>query len=255
MSQMIPIRALKDNYIWLIQDDIHHQAFVVDPGDAAPVIHYLHEHRLTLAGIFITHHHSDHSAGIADLLNQYGTVPVYGFIHSQVPHVSHFVKEGDAVTCGEIVLQVAEIPGHTLDHITFYNNEIIFCGDTLFSAGCGRVFEGTYEQMYDSLNKLFHLSDFAKIYCGHEYTLQNLQFAKAVEPDNHFIQTKMEAVKQLLADGKPTLPSLLREEKSINPFLRCKEKTVIQAVENHTQKTFTKPEEIFKGLREWKNHF
>lgn len=253
MKDIIPIRAFKDNYIWLMQQG--RNAWVVDPGDATPVIDYLRENSLELAGILITHHHSDHSGGIADLLNEAGSVPVYGFRNSKVRQLSHFVKEGDEVFCGELTLKVAEIPGHTLDHIAFYNNEIIFCGDTLFSAGCGRVFEGTYEQMYQSLMKLLRMPESAKIYCGHEYTLQNLSFAKEVEPDNVFIQNKIENVRQLLADEQPTLPSLLREEKNINPFLRCQENTVIQAVQKKTQTSLTKPEEIFKGLREWKNHF
>jgi len=253
MSHIIPVRAFKDNYIWLIPDESLHTAWVVDPGDASPVMHYLHEHHLTLTGILITHHHQDHSGGVADLLNEWGNVPVYGFVKSQVPQISHFVKEGDVVNCGELTFNVAEIPGHTLDHIAFYNEKIIFCGDTLFSAGCGRVFEGTYEQMYHSLLKLLQMSDSAKVYCGHEYTLQNLRFAEQVEPSNYFIQEKIKIVNQCLADGKPTLPSVLHDEKNINPFLRCNEKAVIQTAQRHAKNTLTKPEEVFKILREWKN--
>ena len=255
MNHIIPIRALKDNYIWLIWDTSLQTAWVVDPGDARPVIEYLREHNINLAGILITHHHADHSAGIPELLNQYGNVPVYGFIKSKVPHLSHFVKEGDVVSCGTVTLKVAEIPGHTLDHIVFYNNEIIFCGDTLFSAGCGRVFEGTNEQMYQSLGKLLKMSDHAKIYCAHEYTLQNLRFAEQVEPKNPFIQNKIEIVSQLLAAGKPSLPSILQDEKNINPFLRCNENTVIQAAETYTKNKFMNAAEVFKSLREWKNQF
>lgn len=254
-NQIIPVRAFKDNYIWIMQDDLQHKAWVVDPGGAAPVMHYLRQHHLELAGILITHHHSDHSAGISDLLSECGSVPVYGCINSQVSSLSHYVKEGDEVICGPFHLKVADIPGHTLDHIVFYNDDMIFCGDTLFSAGCGRVFEGTYEQMYRSLMTLYRMSDSAKIYCGHEYTLQNLQFAEHVEPDNLFIQKKIQAVNQLLGEGKPTLPSMLRDEKNINPFLRCEEKTVIQAVQKQTNTIITKPEQVFKSLREWKNHF
>lgn len=253
MKEIIPIRALKDNYIWLIRDNT--LAWVVDPGDAGPVTNYLREHELDLAGILVTHHHADHSGGIAGLLNEWGSVPVYGSIHSKVPHVSHFVKEGDKVTCGNLVLKVAEIPGHTLDHTAFFNDEMIFSGDTLFSAGCGRVFEGTHEQMHQSLTKIFNMSDSAKIYCGHEYTQQNLRFAEHVEPENLDIQKKIEMVNQLTSEGKPTLPSLLCEEKKINPFLRCEEKTVIQAAQNYANNSLSQPDQVFKSLREWKNNF
>lgn len=252
MYTIIPISALKDNYIWAILDENQQTAWIVDPGDAAPVIHYLCEHRFTLAGILLTHHHADHSRGIPDLLAEW-SVPVYGSTQSRVPDVSHRVKEGDEIHCGQLTLNVMEIPGHTLDHIAFYNQDVLFCGDTLFSAGCGRVFEGTYAEMHHSLTKLSNLPDSLKIYCGHEYTLQNLRFGELVEPKNHFIQEKMVLVNQLLANGKPTLPSLLRDEKKLNPFLRCQKKTVIQAASHYANKNLANSEEIFKTLREWKN--
>ncbi len=255
MTNIVPVKAFIDNYIWIIRNNTEHSVWVVDPGDAKPVTAYLHENKLVLKGILITHHHSDHSGGIADLLDEWGGVPVYGFIESRVPYISHFVKEGDEVNCGSLTLKVIEIPGHTLDHIAYYNNEIIFCGDTLFSAGCGRVFEGTYEQMYHSLSKLLQMNDAQHIYCGHEYTLQNLRFAEQVEPENLFIQNKIKKVNQLLTENKPTLPSLLRDEKNMNPFFRCQESSVIQAAEQYAKISLSQPEEVFRALREWKNHF
>jgi len=255
MITIVPVRAFKDNYIWIIRDDMQHTAWVVDPGDASPVNQYLQEHKLELKGILITHHHSDHSGGVADLLDKWGAVPVYASTKSKVPFVSHFVKEGDEVNCGLLKLKVVEIPGHTLDHIAFYNNEIIFCGDTLFSAGCGRVFEGTFEQMYFSLSKILKMNPSLKIYCGHEYTLQNLKFAEHVEPANQFIQDKINWASQLMTEGKPTLPSLLQDEMKMNPFLRCNESSVIQAAEKFAKNDLTTSEDVFKALREWKNQF
>lgn len=253
MNKIVPVSAFKDNYIWLIEDTASRKAWIIDPGDALPVIQYLRNYHLNPAGILITHHHADHSGGISGLLSEWKNLPVYASHHSQVPHISHFVKTGDEIHCGSIILKVCEIPGHTLDHIAFYNDEMIFCGDTLFSAGCGRVFEGTYEQMYQSLTRLSSMKDSAKIYCGHEYTLQNLRFAEHVEPNNSFIHQKIKIVRQLLDDGKPTLPSLLMDEKNINPFLRCRESAVIEAAQKHAKKPLTKAEDVFKCLREWKN--
>ena len=249
------VRALKDNYIWIIEDTNSHTAWVVDPGDAAPVISYLREHHLQLAGILITHHHADHSGGVQGLLDEWNDIPVYASSKSKVAQVTNFVNETDILNCGKCNLSVAEIPGHTLDHIAFYNDEMIFCGDTLFSAGCGRVFEGTHEQMYQSLGKLARLNDSAKIYCGHEYTLANLRFAEHVEPQNNFIQEKIKSANQLIEQGKPTLPSLLKDEKNINPFLRCEISTVIEAAQKNMDLHSTDPADIFKSLREWKNNF
>ena len=219
MKTVIPLRAFKDNYIWLIVID--ENAWVVDPGDAVPVIKYLNEQHLQLKGILITHHHADHAGGIKDLLKEWSSIPVYGFSQKTVPLVSHTVKQNDTVDLGAIKFNVLEIPGHTLDHVAYYNDEMVFTGDTLFSAGCGRVFEGTHAQMYQSLMKLAQLPMHLKVYCGHEYTLQNLKFASLVEPENSFIQEKIMTVKSLLAAAKPSLPSTLSDEKNINPFLRC----------------------------------
>src|SRR3990167_2459950 len=255
MGSVIALRAFKDNYIWLFVDLIAQAAWIVDPGDALPVIHYLTHNHLELAGILVTHHHRDHSGGVTELIKHGKNIPVYGFVNSSVPEVTHFVKEQDEVTCGSFKFSVLEIPGHTLDHIAFYNDEILFCGDTLFSAGCGRVFEGTYAQMYHSIIKLAQLPDQIKLYCAHEYTLQNLCFAEYVEPENRDIQDKISVVKKLLADNQPTLPTMLADEKKFNPFLRCHLNEVKRAVEKYTGKHPANPEQVFRYLREWKDAF
>lgn len=253
--KIFPILAFKDNYIWVFYHENGGEAWLVDPGEAAPAMHALKEHNLTLAGIFITHHHYDHSGGISTLVEHFPHVKVYGGMKSPLIFVSHHVKEGDEILCGDITFKAMEIPGHTLDHTAFYNDEMVFCGDTLFSFGCGKIFEGTPEQMYHSLSKLANLNDNTKIYCGHEYTLGNLKFAEHVEPLNVAITNKIKEITALREKNIPSLPSLLKEEKLLNPFLRCKEKEITQAVRNYAQTKLQGPVDIFAKLREWKNHF
>jgi hydroxyacylglutathione hydrolase len=250
---IVPVPAFKDNYIWLLNEG--NNAWVVDPGDAKPVMQVLAENNWNLTGILLTHHHLDHSGGIRSLLNYANNIPVFASHNSEHDYVTDPVKEGDTVPFGSHTLSVLEIPGHTLDHVAFFNNELLFCGDTLFSAGCGRVFEGTYEQMYQSLCRLNHLNNDTNIYCGHEYTLANLTFAQHVEPENAYIAEKIAAVKLLLEEGQCTLPSTLNNEKRMNPFLRCDDKNIIRAVEQYANKTLSTPVEVFQHLREWKNNF
>ncbi|SRR3989339_224942 len=244
MLKIIPIPAFKDNYIWILLSG--DKAIVVDPGDAAPVITYLKKHSLTLAAILVTHHHHDHSGGVAELI-AYQNAPVYSAQNvdeNTFININHFPE-----------FRVLKIPGHTLDHVAYYSADAVFCGDTLFSAGCGRVFEGTMEQMYSSLLKLKSLPNSTKMYCGHEYTLANLKFAKAVEPENSAIKNKMATVEKLRAENTASLPSLLSEELQINPFLRCDILELITAAEKHAGKKLTDPVEVFAVLREWKNNF
>lgn len=254
MTTIHPIRAFKDNYIWMLSNT-GEDAFIVDPGEAEPVINTLKIQQKKLAGILITHHHADHTGGIADLIEWAGKVPIYGSHLSKNQFITHPVKENDKINCGTIAFQIFEIPGHTLDHIAFYNDTILFSGDTLFSAGCGRVFEGTHQQMLNSLNKILTLPDTINIYCGHEYTLANLLFATTVEPANNFIKDKIEKVKALRDREMCTLPSTLLDEKQMNPFLRCDNLDVIESVENHCEKNLKTPVEVFTELREWKNQF
>jgi len=235
-------------------DEIQKTAWIVDPGEATPVIKALTQYNLTLAGILITHHHADHCAGIAALLQHAGDIPVFGSYQSPNQYISHRLKEPDEIIYATFQLKAIEIPGHTLDHTAYYGNSSLFCGDTLFSAGCGKVFEGTPEMMYNSLAKLQQLPDDTKIYCGHEYTRANLQFAKQVEPNNPDIANKINKITQLQT-GECTLPSTLNEEKKINPFLRCHVPEVINAVEQHAGTKLNNPIEVFARLREWKNNF
>ncbi len=249
-----PIPALKDNYIWLLAHRDTAQALVVDPGDAAPVLAYLQAQELTLTAILITHHHADHTGGIAALKAHYD-VPVYASIDSQHPLVTHKLAHGDALHLPllDLTFQTIAIPGHTLDHMAFYSQPIVFTGDTLFSAGCGRLFEGKPAQMFDSLQRLCELPDDTKLYCGHEYTLSNLAFAKQVEPNNQAVVDHQHYVDALRAEGRASLPSTLALEKQINPFLRAKVPTVIQAASQYAGKPLSEAWQVFAALREWKN--
>jgi hydroxyacylglutathione hydrolase len=219
--KLIPIPAFSDNYIWLLTED--GKAWVVDPGEAAPVLRELRDKNLKLSGILLTHHHPDHTGGAAELLQSYD-VPVYGPCHSPAGElISHALQNSESIQLGSMDFNVITVPGHTLDHIAFYNadEKTLFCGDTLFSAGCGRVFEGTYKQMYHSLLKLAALPDDTRICCAHEYTLSNLRFAVAIEPTNQDIADYLQHCEMLRAKKQPTLPSTIALEKRINPFLRC----------------------------------
>ncbi len=254
MEPLLAISAFNDNYIWTYIDKIKKQALVVDPGDAGPVIAALEDSEIDLTTILLTHHHKDHSGGIKELKKRWNAVTVIGSANSPCHDLTQRVSEGDKISFGPSTLHVLEIPGHTLDHIAFYNNAVLFCGDTLFSAGCGKVFEGTYDQMYQSLIKLALLPDDIKIYCGHEYTLANLQFAKKVEPQNSAIEERISFANQMRKNNLPTLPSTLYLEKQMNPFLRCSIATVIDSAEKQAGKKLKSPVEVFACLREWKNN-
>lgn len=218
-----PIPAFSDNYIWMLSNPVSRQAWVVDPGEAAPVLEALSERGLTLAGILVTHHHWDHVAGIAELLKTH-PVPVYGPAGSPAADsISVPLEDGGSVCLEDSKWMVFTVPGHTLDHIAYYNADagILFCGDTLFSGGCGRLFEGTAEQMFVSLQRLAALPDTTRVCCAHEYTLSNLRFALAVEPDNAVLARYQQQCLQLRDSGCPTLPSSIGLEKEVNPFLRA----------------------------------
>ncbi|MES2998119.1 MAG: hydroxyacylglutathione hydrolase [Pseudomonadota bacterium] len=253
--QVTPILAFKDNYIWCLINKETNHCIVVDPGEAKPVLALIKRLNLSLDAIFITHHHWDHTNGIKGIIETY-TVPVYGPAKEKIMGVTHPVDEEDTV---ELVnwpaFNVLAIPGHTLGHIAYDGGGLLFCGDTLFSAGCGRLFEGTAEQMLSSLNKLLHLPDETKIYSGHEYTLSNLHFAQAIEPNNPHIKEYLEQVRQLRQKNLPSLPAVLASERLINPFLRCDNPEVVSRVEKHRGRKFGSPVEIFAYLRQWKNNY
>ena len=253
--KVIPLTAFTDNYIWLIMDEVSQQAIIVDPGDAEPVLKTLAKLNIQLLAIFVTHHHWDHSRGIQELLQHY-SVPVYGPANETIAGVNRLLKENDAINLStSLHFQVLEIPGHTSGHIAYYGHKALFCGDTLFGAGCGRLFEGTAEQMFTSLTKLSHLPDDTLIYCGHEYTLANLQFAQHIEPNNNAIKARIDHVAALCRQNLPTLPSTIQAEKLTNPFLRCFEPDVIQAAKNYSSQPIKNPVDVFSILRDWKNNF
>lgn len=252
--QIYPLSALRDNYIWVLSDG--ENAYAIDPGESVPVISFLETHHLNLAGILITHHHDDHTAGIDDLLARYD-VPVVGSVRSPLQMLTHRVCEGDCFDAKGALpkLEVLEIPGHTLDHLAFYTPGVLFCGDTLFGAGCGRIFEGTGPMLYASLKKLAALPLDTQIYSAHEYTLLNLQFALHVEPDHLAVKKRLMSTKLMYEHGQPSLPSSLSLEKHTNPFLRCSQPLLKQAVENFAGKKLSTAEEVFIVLRKWKDDF
>lgn len=251
---IIPLPAFRDNYIWLLHDDRH--AVAVDPGDAAVVEAYLAQHGLTLCAVLITHHHHDHTGGLAELTTA-RQIPVFGPAREAIDGVTVRLSDGDVARIPELdlALQVLEVPGHTAGHIAYYGADALFCGDTLFSAGCGRLFEGTAEQMSGSLARLAALPDATRVYCTHEYTLSNLAFARATEPENPAREAYQARCETLRAEGRPTLPSTLGLERTINPFLRAGEAQVIDAVTRHVGQRPVDALACFAALREWKNVF
>ncbi len=254
MPTIIPIPAFADNYIWLLREG--DAAAVVDPGDAAPVIAYLEREGITLTAIVATHHHGDHVGGIRGLLAR-GQVPVYGPAHEAIPGRTHALVEGDAIVVPGIGLSLSalDIPGHTAGHIALFGRDTVFCGDTLFAAGCGRLFEGTPAQMVASLAKLSALPGPTRVYCGHEYTVSNLRFALAVEPDSAALRDRQSRAQTQRASGAPTLPTTMAEECATNPFLRAHDPAIRAAVEGHAGRALDGPVAVFAELRAWKNSF
>ncbi|MDO5290297.1 MAG: hydroxyacylglutathione hydrolase [Pseudomonadota bacterium] len=249
--------AFDDNYIWLLRDN--HHALVVDPGDAQPVLDALRQHRLTLTDILVTHHHNDHTGGVAALRQATGA-RVHGPARERIPQLNHPLQGGDVVQALGLRFDVLDVPGHTAGHIAFYapcmdTAPLLFCGDTLFSGGCGRLFEGTPAQMLASLDRLAALPGHTRVCCAHEYTLGNLRFALAVEPASRPLLDYLHHCEQLRAQDLPTLPSTLDIERAINPFLRSRENAVAQAVRTHAGLETTDEVAVFAALREWKNHF
>lgn len=254
MFDISPIHAFEDNYIWALHNDRY--AAVVDPGEAAPVLAWLKDRQLALAAILCTHHHGDHVGGVAELCGVYN-VPVYAPRVEDIPGTTRALAEGDEVSLPELeaTLKVLDIRGHTRGHLGYTAPGIVFCGDTLFACGCGRVFEGTMEEMLGSLQRLAALPDDTRVYCAHEYTEANIRFALACEPDNARLQARASETRALRAADKPTVPFTIGLEKATNPFLRCTEPAVIRAAQQASGVQDSGELAIFTALRNWKNRF
>jgi hydroxyacylglutathione hydrolase len=257
MLDVLPIPAFDDNYIWLIINRDNHQAAVVDPGDPTPVMEYCDQNNITLCDILITHHHNDHVGGVTKLAEHYN-IPVYGPASESIPCMEHALKENDEIalkSLGNLKLSVIDIPGHTSGHIAYVGNGWVFCGDTLFAGGCGRIFEGTPPQMYESLNKLKALDPETLVFCAHEYTLANLNFAKSVEPNNPDLIARISEDEQTRAADKPTLPTNIGKERKTNPFLRADSQEIIDSALGYRKQSALEPVEVFATIREMKDNF
>jgi hydroxyacylglutathione hydrolase len=263
------IPAFSDNYIWAITStnaikenelSIMPVAFV-DPGDAAPCIAFLEKNNLQLCTILITHHHPDHTGGVADLKryckNKGWPLTVYAPENNTINNVDVRVQDNQIFELTELSVsfKVINLAGHTLDHIGYYINDMVFCGDTLFSGGCGRIFEGSPQQMLTALNRLADLPERTHVYCAHEYTLANLTFALAVEPKNPELVHYYNQVVKRRAQNLPTIPTSILLEKKINPFLRCNQQEIVDSAVKYSNKESVNTLETFTVIRQWKNKF
>jgi hydroxyacylglutathione hydrolase len=254
--KIIQIPLLRDNYGYLIVCEKTNTAAIIDPSEAEPVLRRVEQEDVTLAAILNTHHHRDHTGGNDGLLAGQ-KLKVYGHKNDQgrIPGLTNGVDEGDEIQIGELRGKVLFIPGHTTGHVAYLFSNNLFCGDTLFTAGCGRLFEGTPEQMHGSLKKLMALPDDTKVYCGHEYTENNLRFAMTLEPNNHKLVSRFETVRTLRARGVPTVPSTMEEEKQTNPFLRWDSKEIQTNLKAGTADLPFDPVSIFARVRKLKDAF
>lgn len=256
MIKIHQIPLLRDNYGYLVVCEKTRQAAIIDPSEADPVLDRIDQEKVTLRAILNTHHHRDHTGGNEGILQKF-PVDVYGHKsdHGRIPGLTHGIDEHDEIKIGELTAKVFFIPGHTTGHVAYLFGSNLFCGDTLFTAGCGRIFEGTPDQMHASLSKLMALPDDTNIYCGHEYTESNLRFAASMEPKNHRLIARTERVQGLRARGLSTVPAKLDEEKQTNPFLRWDSKELQAAVKALAPQTRSDPVSVFAAVRKLKDSF
>ncbi len=250
-----PIRAFADNYIWALGTQTSDAVAVVDPGDARPVLDWLERQGKRLGAILVTHFHSDHTGGIAALRSAFADAPVHGPAHERIAGITVPVDEGDSVSLPflDAAFTVMSVPGHTAGHIAYLGHDMLFCGDTVFACGCGRVFDGTFEQLARSLLRIAALPPQTLLYCAHEYTIDNLGFAQWVEPDNEALQRRDRDEMAKAERGIPTVPSTLALELATNPFLRLREPTVIAAARRRMAQPSDDPVAVFTALRQWKD--
>ncbi len=256
MLKVTPVPAFSDNYLWIAHPDGSDRALVVDPGDARPVTDALQAGSLALEVILVTHHHPDHVGGVADLVAATGA-RVFGPAGETLPFACQGVRGGESVeiTSMGLEFEVIDVPGHTAGHVAYYGHGVLFCGDTLFSGGCGRLFEGTPAQMLQSLDALAALPDDTRVYCAHEYTLANLRFAMNVEPENPDLQAWQHEAEALRQRDQPTLPTTIGREKRVNPFLRARSAGVRRAAEARAARSLPTPVDVFAEIRRWKDGF
>jgi hydroxyacylglutathione hydrolase len=254
MMQIHAVPAFKDNYIWLLVEG--RNAVAVDPGEAAPVQQFLGARGLTLSAVLATHHHADHVGGL-EALARHWRCETFGPAREVSQRLDHRVAEGERIRVPGIGLELGtlDIPGHTAGHIALFGEDLVFCGDTLFACGCGRLFEGTPAQMVSSLSKLAALPPATRVYCGHEYTMANIAFAEAVEPGNRALKERKAREAAKRSRDEPTLPSTIADELATNPFLRWNAPEVVASAQRHAGRVLEDPVEVFAELRAWKNAF
>ncbi len=259
MYDVRPIHAFRDNFVWLLHRSGESQAVVVDPGAAEPVIERMETSGIALAAILVTHKHADHVGGIRRLRARFGSIPVYGPVGEPIPEVTHRLSGGGRIVLESLQaeLDVIDTPGHTEGHIAYFDHSgdrpVLFCGDTLFSVGCGRVFSGTHRQLHDSLSRLAELPPETLAYCAHEYTLDNIGFAKWVEPDNRALLEREHQAFAQIDRNADTVPTTIAMEKATNPFLRVREDSVQAAAEGHAGRRMRDSSDVFATLRTWKD--
>ena len=251
MTYIVDVVKFETNYIWILKKE--KQIIVIDPGQSTPVLNYIKKNSMTLSQILLTHYHSDHIAGLPELVSP--LISVVGPVYEPIQYMTKPVRMNDEITVFDSTLKVLFVPGHTAGHIAYLGDGNLFCGDVIFGGGCGRIFEGDAETMYYSVKKCAQCHPDTKVYCGHEYTLDNLRFALTLEPNNEAIKQRIVDTTQLLKKSKMSMPSTIGLELQTNPFMRCDQSTIINAAENYVKRELKSDIDVFSVIRHWKNVF